>query len=62
MKPIVDLLLKNLGVLALLLFAALSFAVVLDSRDPVGLLGWLFCVAVVLTAGMPSPCADSESL
>lgn len=51
---------KTFSAIALLLFAALSFAAVVEAHDPIGLLGWLFCVAVALTADLPSPQADPE--
>ncbi len=49
--------LKNMPTLVLLLFAALSFAVVLDARDPIGFLGWMFCFTTILTVGCQSPTA-----
>jgi hypothetical protein len=55
MKPIANRALKNLPVIVMLLFAALSFAVVVDARDPVGFLAWLFCFAAIMTAGNSTP-------
>ena len=51
---------RYLSGIVMFLFGSLSLLVVLDSRDPVGLLGWLFSVAVILTAGQPSPRAEAE--
>lgn len=59
MSSVKTAILTNLSNLILLLFAALSFAVVLDARDPVGFLGWMFCLATVLTVSCKTPVADA---
>lgn len=55
-----NVILKILPTLAVLLLAISSFAGVVASHDPIGLLGWLFCVAIGLTAGNPAPSADPQ--
>lgn len=60
MTTLLNAILKNISPLVLLLFATLSFAVVLESRDPVGFLGWMFCFATILTVGCKSPVAEPE--
>ncbi len=60
MRTLADRFWKRLGSLVLLLLAALSLAVTVKSYDPVALLGWLFCLAAVLTAGQPAPQATES--
>lgn len=55
MKSIVNPTLKNLPTILLLVLAAILLAVVVETRDPGGLLGWLFCFATMLTARQPAP-------
>ena len=52
--------LKPVTLLAMLLVALFSFTAIVQAHDPIGLLGWLFCVAVALTADIPAPSADPE--
>ena len=59
MSSFLNPILKNLSTLFLFLFAVLSFAVVLQARDAVGFLGWMFCFTTILTVGCKSPAADS---
>ena len=49
---------KALPTLLVLLLAVLSLAAIVEAHDPVALLGWLFGVALVVTAGTPAPSAD----
>lgn len=53
-----NLLSKTLPTLLLLLLAVSTFVGVVTSYDPIGLLGWLFCLAIGLTAGNPAPSAE----
>jgi nitrate reductase NapE component len=41
----------HLGTLILVLFGILTLGFVVEARDAFGFMGWVFCFAVVLTAG-----------
>jgi hypothetical protein len=53
--------LKAVPALVLLLLAAYTFAAIVKAHDPVALLGWIFGLAVILTAGNPVPSADPQT-
>lgn len=38
----------------MLLLAVLSFAFIVESHDPVALLGWMFCVAFGVSSSSPA--------
>ncbi len=44
---------KTLSFLAMLLVAVLSFAFIVQTHDPVALLGWMFCVAIGVSTSAP---------
>jgi hypothetical protein len=50
-----NLVMKAAPTLILMLLAIVSFAEIVRLHDPVGLLGWMFSLGVVLNAGPDSP-------
>lgn len=54
--------LKTLTPLAMMLLAILSFAFIVQTHDPVALLGWMFCVAIGVSSSSPAPRPDFDAI